>query len=160
MSKQLAPQKPLSEYVREPHFVQKANTLFGNTLDNADLSKMLNGAQKVRFIKIGAHVKDRFCPKCNRPKFYVVAENAPELPLHDKKLVVCVHCYRIITAYLNERSHGNTPLRPDQVARGTTTARKQCCGAIYGVAHDTQEKVDNACKDTCNRHPNRRKGVK
>ena len=160
MSKKEAPKKPLSEYVREPHFAQKARTLFGNTLDNADLLAMLNGKTEVKFIKIGAHIKDRFCPKCNRPKFYVVTKDAPELPLHDKKLVVCVHCFRIITAYYNERSHGNTPLRPDQIARGIKTAKKACCGAIYGVLHDTQEKVDNACRDFCPRHPNKKKGVK
>lgn len=160
MSKQEQVKKPLSEYTQEPHFLQKANALFGNTLDNADLRAMLAGATEVRYIKIGAHIKDRFCQKCNRPKFYVVTKDAPELPLHDKKLVVCVHCFRIITAYYNERSHGNTPLRPDQIARGIKTAKKECCGAIYGVLHDTQEKVDNACRDFCRRNPNKRKAVK
>jgi RNase P subunit RPR2 len=160
MSKQEEARKPLSAYTRETHFADKTQQLFGNALDIADLRAMLTDATAVSFVKIGAHIKDRFCPKCKQPKFYVVAKNAPQLPLRDKKLVVCVKCARIITAYLNERSHGNTPLRPDQIARGITTAKKACCGAVYGVAHDTQEKVDNACKDFCPRHPSKRKVVK
>lgn len=159
MSKQLA---PLSEYIAEPHFYEKSRTLFGASHDNAHVKAILAGKVEVSWFRIGAHVRDRFCQVCKSPKFYVQTKSTPEQPLKDIKIVVCTNpkCKRIITCYLNERSHGNTPLRRDQIARGTHTAKKACCGSIYGVAHDTQEKVDNACRDTCVRHPNNKKGVK
>lgn len=159
MKKQEA-RKPLNEYVREPHFIQKAKTLWGDhTVDASHLRAMINGEVQVQFAKITENIKDRYCQKCNKPKFYVFTKDIPNTPLADKKLVVCTHCHTMKTVYLNERSHGNTPLRADQIARGIVTVKKFCCGAIYGVAHDTQEKVDNACKDFCARHPNK-KGVK
>lgn len=87
------------------------------------------------------------CNRCNTPKVYCYAKNAPANGAVDAKLVGCPKCAHFFTVYLHERTHGNTPIRPDQIAKGVKSYPLPACPkcghrGIVTLAHKTQAQVD------------------
>jgi hypothetical protein len=93
------------------------------------------------------------CRECGNAKVYLYAKEKPASGV-DAKLVGCPTCSKFFTVYLHERSHGNTPIRPDQIAAGVTSYRtKACrnCGFVATVTteHKTQAQVDAVTHHEC-----------
>lgn len=93
------------------------------------------------------------CRDCGTPKVYLYGKHKPASG-KDVKLVGCPKCAHFFTVYLHERSHGNTPIRPDQIAKGVThyfTQACRSCGFVAKVttAHKTQEQVDAVTHHEC-----------
>lgn len=104
---------------------------------------------EVEVTKVRKH--DDKC-KCGYYKFDFFAKVAPQ-DAHDVKIIGCENCEVFITVYLNERTHGNTPIHPYQVAQGMTEYTKVCarCGKRTKIttAHKTVEQVEEAMKHEC-----------
>lgn len=91
------------------------------------------------------------CKTCNRFKYEYFTKTAP-LFGNDVKIIGCDYCEKFITAYLNERTHGNTTVHPYQIAQGITQYLGQACHCGYRpliTAGMNQEQVDNQAKHDC-----------
>jgi hypothetical protein len=90
--------------------------------------------------------------KCGHYKFDFFTKEVPT-DKHDVKIIGCQNCEAFITVYLNERTHGNTPIHPYQIAQGMTSYTKVCarCGkrTVITTAHKTTEQVEEAMKHEC-----------
>jgi ribosomal protein S27AE len=95
---------------------------------------------------------DDKCSKCKHYKFDFMTKVAPTSG-HDLKIIGCEGCEAFITVYLNERTHGNTPLHGYQIAQGMTSYTKVCgrCGkrTVITTEHKTVAQVEEAMKHEC-----------
>lgn len=139
--------KPLREYRPKAHFTDKiAEKKYSQNVIN----DILNERVALSVSPIPPNIANHLCDDCGSPKRYIVEKVMP-LNHDDYKIVACVgkKCHTLITIYLNERKHGNTPIRPDQVAKGITKYNAPCCGVEINLSHKTIEQVREACHSDC-----------
>lgn len=132
--------KPLNQWDVSPHVAQQAAK---KQIPLAAWRAIIDGTYEVWWQE---RPKDK-CTHCNKPKFYFYRKQKPAAGEVDAKLVGCPTCAKFITVYLHERTHGNTPIRPDQIAAGVTEYRGAACPrcgyrARITTAHKTQAQVD------------------
>ena len=139
--------KPLAEWSVSPHVAQQAAV---KQIPQAVWQAIINETVAVWWEE---RPKDK-CTHCNKPKFFFYTRNKPEAGV-DAKLVGCATCAKFFTVYLNERTHGNTPIRPDQIAQGVTSYKGVACKrcgfrATITTEHKTQAQVDAQNVHNCN----------
>lgn len=137
--------KPLREWTQKDHFPIRVN---GKKFRWDIINDIINERVAIAITAIPPTIRDWKCEDCGAPKRYITERDMPS-EHDDYKIVGCVFCYKFITVYLNERKHGNTPIRPDQVAKGITRYNAPCCGVEINLSHKTIEQVREACRQDC-----------
>ena len=142
--------KPIREYKLGEHFRDQLNGVYGKVFAKNIVDDIINERVALSVSAIPPQIKDSICRNCGMPKRYIVEKTMP-LDHDDYKIVACVgiKCEELITIFYNERKHGNTPIRPDQVAKGITKYNKPCCGAEVNLNHKTIQQVMEACHADC-----------
>lgn len=142
--------KPIRAYKVGEHFQDQLNGKYGKVFDKNIVDNIINERVTLSVSAIPPTIKDSICHKCRSPKRYITEREMP-LDHDDYKIVACVgiKCEELITIFYNERKHGNTPIRPDQVAKGITKYNKPCCGAEVNLNHKTVQQVIEACDEKC-----------
>lgn len=145
VKKQQKVAKPYAEWAVRIHLIEQAQV---KGILPSTWKAVTNG--EVEITKVRKH--DDKCEKCKHFKFDFFTKVAPT-DTHDVKVIGCANCEVFITVYLNERTHGNTPLHAYQIAQGMTSYTKVCgrCGkrTVITTEHKTPEQVAEATKHEC-----------
>ncbi len=143
-NKQAKIAKPYAEWAVRHHLIEQAQV---KGILPSTWKVVTNGEAEIT--KVRKH--DDKC-NCGHFKFDFFTKTAPN-GTHDVKVIGCANCEVFITVYLNERTHGNTPIHPYQIAQGMTSYTKVCarCGkrTVITTAHKTPEQVAEATKHEC-----------
>jgi len=137
--------KPYAEWAVRNHLIEQARI---KGILESTWQEVVKG--EIELTKVRKH--DDKCEKCRHFKFDFFPKVAPT-DKHDIKIIGCQNCEVFITVYLNERTHGNTPIHPYQIAQGMTEYIKVCarCGKRTKITteHKTSEQVEQAMKHEC-----------
>lgn len=143
--KQAKPIKPYAQWAVRNHLITQAQ--MKGILPTTWKAITDGQAEIVKVRKL-----DDQCKDCGRYKFDFFTKVAPT-DTHDVKIIGCEGCQAFITVYLNERTHGNTPIHKYQIEQGVTEYTVVCakCGKRTKITleHKTQEQVDEALKHDC-----------
>jgi len=140
------PQKPYAQWEVAQHIITQTERK-GFTYEWRDITT--GAVEVVAKMKHG----DK-CRVCGETKFFFFSKDKPTDGKRDYKLIGCRKCALFITVYLNERTHGNTPIHDYQIRQGMTSyPLPPCvrCGyrGIVTTEHKTQEQVDKQFEHEC-----------
>ena len=144
MSKSKKQAKPLSAWRVSDHFMHQLQV-------KAFLPKeykLIVEAPEADLMKVRMH--DDKCTRCKHFKFQIFLKQTPQ-QVRDLKIVGCQNCGELITVYLNERSHGNTPIHSYQtITQYLGTPCEKGCGyrplIVKGMTEkDIAEKAKHDC---------------